>query len=205
MAWRRQAQQHRSRRRLGCLDERLLKDIGISPAQARREASKPFWRRDTRDDRTTRYGGFMPSSLLRYHLMDVFTATPLSGNPLAVFLEAEGLEPATMQAIASELNLSETVFIGERGGSQRLPIRIFTPARELPFAGHPIVGAANLLAAQGLVDRSQPLILEALAGPLMVRFEGDLACFAAAMPAECRASSLGRSAAAELFGLGGYR
>jgi trans-2,3-dihydro-3-hydroxyanthranilate isomerase len=83
---------------------------------------------------------------LRYNLVDVFTDTPLRGNPLAVFTMAKGISPETMQDIARELNLSETVFFlpPEGGGHARL--RIFTPRTELPFAGHPVLGSAWVLA-----------------------------------------------------------
>ena len=85
----------------------------------------------------------------RYAVLDVFTDEPLSGNPLAVVLEAEGLDHARMQAIAREFNLSETVFVlPPREARHRARLRIFTPARELPFAGHPTVGTAVLLALQ---------------------------------------------------------
>jgi len=83
-----------------------------------------------------------------YYLLDVFTATPLAGNPLAVVLDAEGLDDERMQKIAREFNLSETVFVFEphdKVNSARL--RIFTTVRELPFAGHPTVGTAVLLAS----------------------------------------------------------
>lgn len=84
---------------------------------------------------------------LDYLLLDVFTDTPLSGNPLAVVPHADGLLDNVMQAIAREFNLSETVFI-QRPASERntASVRIFTPHEELPFAGHPTVGAAVALA-----------------------------------------------------------
>jgi trans-2,3-dihydro-3-hydroxyanthranilate isomerase len=83
----------------------------------------------------------------RFHTLDVFTETPLAGNPLAVVLDCEGLDERRMQAIAREFNLSETVFVLEpRNPINTARLRIFTPARELPFAGHPTVGAAVLLA-----------------------------------------------------------
>ncbi|MGO4705714.1 PhzF family phenazine biosynthesis protein [Microvirga sp. 2MCAF38] len=85
------------------------------------------------------------------YTLDVFTGTQLAGNPLAVVLDAEGLDDSRMQAIAGELNLSETVFVFRaEDPRQRADIRIFTPKRELPFAGHPTVGTAVLLA---LLDR----------------------------------------------------
>ena len=83
----------------------------------------------------------------RFVTLDVFTSERFAGNPLAVVLEAEGLDTADMQRIAKEFNLSETVFVFPPSEPrQRADIRIFTPARELPFAGHPTVGTAVLLA-----------------------------------------------------------
>ncbi len=82
-----------------------------------------------------------------FHTLDVFTQVVLEGNPLAVVSDAEGLDGARMQAVAREFNLSETVFVlPPRDAINSARIRIFTPARELPFAGHPTVGAAVLLA-----------------------------------------------------------
>ncbi|MHA6289347.1 PhzF family phenazine biosynthesis protein [Maricaulis sp. CAU 1757] len=82
-----------------------------------------------------------------YAIFDVFTDQAFSGNPLAVVYEADGLETEAMQLIAAEFNLSETVFISEpRGRDADYGLRIFTPASELPFAGHPTVGAAVALA-----------------------------------------------------------
>ena len=80
----------------------------------------------------------------RYIVADVFTDTPLQGNQLAVFTDGRGLPAGQMQRAARELNLSETVFFlpAERDGDLR--IRIFTPASELPFAGHPVLGSAFL-------------------------------------------------------------
>jgi len=83
----------------------------------------------------------------RYVTLDVFTSERFAGNPLAVVLGAEGLDDAAMQRIAKEFSLSETVFVlPPSEPRQRADIRIFTPARELPFAGHPTVGTAVLLA-----------------------------------------------------------
>jgi trans-2,3-dihydro-3-hydroxyanthranilate isomerase len=89
----------------------------------------------------------------RFQTLDVFTETALAGNPLAVVLDAEGLDDARMQAIASEFNLSETVFVLEpRNAVNSARVRIFTPKRELPFAGHPTVGAAALIAHRRASD-----------------------------------------------------
>jgi trans-2,3-dihydro-3-hydroxyanthranilate isomerase len=84
---------------------------------------------------------------LRYVVADVFTDTPLTGNQLAVFTDGRELDEKTMQDLAREMNFSETVFVlpPENGGDAK--IRIFTPAGELPFAGHPVLGSAFVLAA----------------------------------------------------------
>lgn len=85
----------------------------------------------------------------QYMLVDVFTNRPFGGNPLAVFPDARGLSSQTMQAIAREFNLSETTFVlppTEPGADYR--VRIFTPAIELPMAGHPTVGTAFILARE---------------------------------------------------------
>ena len=83
----------------------------------------------------------------RYVICDVFTDTPLAGNPLAVFTDARLIPEKSLQPIAREMNLSETVFVypAAKGGHAR--IRIFTPFNELPFAGHPVLGSAFVLAA----------------------------------------------------------
>lgn len=99
---------------------------------------------------------------LRYVLVDVFTDRPLTGNPLAIVEGAEGLPTATMQAIAREFNLSETVFLLEpRDPVNTARARIFTPTRELPFAGHPTVGAAAHIAetrAKDVLGRSDVVV-----------------------------------------------
>jgi trans-2,3-dihydro-3-hydroxyanthranilate isomerase len=107
----------------------------------------------------------------RYVLLDVFTDKPLSGNPLAVVLDAEGLEPARMQAIAAEFNLSETVFVLPAANPVReAQLRIFTPTKEMPFAGHPTVGTAVLLAGERLgwggEEAEAVMVLEEGAGPV---------------------------------------
>jgi trans-2,3-dihydro-3-hydroxyanthranilate isomerase len=88
-----------------------------------------------------------------YAILDVFTDVALAGNPLAVVQDGTGLDTAAMQRIAREFNLSETVFVlpPERPGISAA-VRIFTPTRELPFAGHPTIGTAVLLATDKLAD-----------------------------------------------------
>jgi trans-2,3-dihydro-3-hydroxyanthranilate isomerase len=107
----------------------------------------------------------------RYAILDVFTDRPLAGNPLAVVLDAAGLDDRRMQAIAREFNLSETIFVLPAiNPMHRAGVRIFTPACELPFAGHPIVGTAVILAleaaAQNASRREMVMVLEAKVGPI---------------------------------------
>jgi trans-2,3-dihydro-3-hydroxyanthranilate isomerase len=84
---------------------------------------------------------------LPLYTLDVFTDKRFSGNPLAIVTEADGLTDKQMQAVARELNLSETVFVlKSQNPAHSARVRIFTPARELPFAGHPTIGTAILLA-----------------------------------------------------------
>jgi trans-2,3-dihydro-3-hydroxyanthranilate isomerase len=112
----------------------------------------------------------------RYVVADVFTDTPLAGNPLAVFTDGRGLGDDEMQRLARELNLSETVFVlpPEQGGHAR--IRIFTPAAELAFAGHPTLGTAFVLG--GPLQLGE-IHLETLSGivPVELEREGDRIVF----------------------------
>lgn len=106
----------------------------------------------------------------RYATLDVFTAIPFAGNPLAVVLDAIGLDDDAMQAIAREFNLSETVFVFPPADpAHRARLRIFTPARELPFAGHPTVGTAVLLAVLDDHRGAGEFILEEQVGPIRCR------------------------------------
>ncbi|MBS9475614.1 PhzF family phenazine biosynthesis protein [Ancylobacter radicis] len=103
----------------------------------------------------------------RFLTLDVFTDRPLAGNPLAVVLDAEGLDGNQMQAIAREFNLSETVFLVKPQDEQsRAKLRIFTVNHELPFAGHPTVGTAVLLAIRDGVETSTDFVLEENVGPI---------------------------------------
>ncbi|HUA12584.1 MAG TPA: PhzF family phenazine biosynthesis protein [Solirubrobacteraceae bacterium] len=92
----------------------------------------------------------------RYVLLDVFTDRAMSGNQLAVFPDADGVAEAAMQRVARELNLSETVFLFPPRDGESAYARIFTPAAELPFAGHPLLGAAVVLARA--LDTPQPVV-----------------------------------------------
>ena len=115
-------------------------------------------------------------SLHAYTVLDVFTDTPLEGNQLAVFSDGSRFDELAMQRIARELNLSETVFVlaPEQGGDAR--IRIFTPASELPFAGHPTLGSAALVA---LASGRERVELETGSGivPVAIERTNGLAAF----------------------------
>jgi trans-2,3-dihydro-3-hydroxyanthranilate isomerase len=120
---------------------------------------------------------------LHYHLVDVFTDRAFGGNPLAVFSDGAAVPEAAMQLIARELNLSETTFVLPPQNKQNnFGLRIFTPARELPMAGHPTVGAAFVLEKEELIPRVEKintLRLEERIGVIRVsiRQEGDAPVF----------------------------
>ena len=112
--------------------------------------------------------------------LDVFTQTPLMGNPLAVFIDARGLDDEEMQAIAREMNLSETTFILPRDPAAEAregkKVRIFTVAEELPFAGHPTLGTALHLYASraaAVSEQSDQITLDLKAGKVPVRFTAN--------------------------------
>src|ERR1700736_7058928 len=99
----------------------------------------------------------MPNRSYEFVQLDVFTQTPLTGNALAIFTDARGLNDGEMQALAREMNLSETTFILPRDpateAQEGKKVRIFTVAEELPFAGHPTLGTAlHLYASQSAPD-----------------------------------------------------
>jgi len=113
-----------------------------------------------------------------FYQLDVFTDRPLTGNPLAVFPEADGIPPATMQALAREMNLSETTFVLPSSRAVRR-VRFFTPSREIPLAGHPTIGTWWLLAELGALgdppaDGSVSVTQETGRGvlPVTLAFEG---------------------------------
>jgi trans-2,3-dihydro-3-hydroxyanthranilate isomerase len=106
----------------------------------------------------------------RYVVVDVFTDRPLTGNQLAVFSDARGIDDSLMQLLAREMNFSETVFVLPKEGDGHARIRIFTPATELPFAGHPTLGTAFVLAAPLQLPE---IHLETGAGVIPVTLERD--------------------------------
>ena len=109
---------------------------------------------------------------LAYQVVDVFTDAAFTGNPLAVVLDTDGMPTEALQALANEFNLSETAFPQQPTASADYRLRIFTPATELPFAGHPSVGAAWVLARLGRVARG-PVVQECGAGLLPLEVGED--------------------------------
>jgi trans-2,3-dihydro-3-hydroxyanthranilate isomerase len=106
----------------------------------------------------------------RYVIADVFTDTPLAGNQLAVFTDARDIPDDELQRIAREMNLSETTFVYPPDADGHVRMRIFTPSAELPFAGHPTLGTAFVLAAPlQLVE----IKLETARGTVAVELERD--------------------------------
>lgn len=112
---------------------------------------------------------------LRFVQVDVFTERVLAGNPLAVVFEAGGLDERVMLAIAREMNCSETTFLLPPTRPEcAARVRIFTPAREVSFAGHPTIGTAWVLATEGLLPKGTTRFnLEEGIGPVEVTLEGD--------------------------------
>ncbi|MEJ7703944.1 MAG: PhzF family phenazine biosynthesis isomerase [Geodermatophilaceae bacterium] len=109
--------------------------------------------------------------MLHYEIVDVFTDVAFTGNPLAVVLDADDLSTEQMQALAREFNLSETAFpLPSTVADYRL--RIFTPQAELPFAGHPSIGAAHTLARLGRLTAG-PVVQECGAGLLPLHVAAD--------------------------------
>src|SRR5213593_3493357 len=120
----------------------------------------------------------MPGRNYQFVQLDVFTQTPLAGNPLAIFTDGRGLNDAEMQALAREMNLSETTFILPRDTATEAregkKVRIFTVEQELPFAGHPTLGTALCLyASEANSKKSDYITLDLKAGKIPVRFTAN--------------------------------
>src|SRR5436309_10127641 len=105
-----------------------------------------------------------------FRIVNVFAEAPFGGNPVAVFEDARGIDDATMQALALQFNLSETTFIlpSTRASAH---VRIFTPAFEMPFAGHPTLGTAHVVRA---LRGGDAVTLEMHAGVIAVHARGDV-------------------------------
>ena len=124
----------------------------------------------------------MPS--FSFHQVDVFTSEPLKGNPLAVVVDADGLSEATMASFANWTNLSETTFLlkpTDPAADYRL--RIFTPERELPFAGHPTLGSCQVWLNCGNTAKQAEVVQECGAGLIRIRRNGNR--LAKSCPASC--------------------
>jgi trans-2,3-dihydro-3-hydroxyanthranilate isomerase len=137
----------------------------------------------------------MPS--YAYRIVNVFAETPLAGNPLCVFEDARGLDTTTMQALALQFNLSETTFVlpSARASAR---VRIFTPAFEMPFAGHPTLGTAHVVRA--LAGAGDAVTLEMLAGVIPVTAHGDVWTLSANAPKH-RAVAASRAELAAMLGI----
>lgn len=137
-----------------------------------------------------------------YIITDVFTDRAYGGNPLAVFLDGSALATSQMQTIAREMNLSETTFVtplDDTGAHWR--VRIFTPTSELPFAGHPTIGTAVVLAERGLTQANTEIVFEELIGPVRVALAPGAATLFVTGAPEIRSVSLTAASVAELVGL----
>jgi len=132
-----------------------------------------------------------------FRIVNVFAETPLGGNPLAVFEDATGIDDATMQALALQFNLSETTFILPSARATAR-VRIFTPTFEMPFAGHPTLGTAQVV--DGLSNCGGKLTLEMQAGLIPVSLADNLWTLAAGRPST-RAPQAARAELAQALGL----
>ena len=113
--------------------------------------------------------------MLAFQQVDVFTAVPFKGNPVAVVLDGDAVSPAEMQSIAAWTNLAETTFVcaatDERADYR---LRIFTPRRELPFAGHPTIGSAHAMLRHGLKPKADGrLVQECGKGLVDIKIDGE--------------------------------
>ena len=144
---------------------------------------------------------------LQFQTVDVFTGTQFVGNPLAVVLNAEGLSTGQMQAIAAEFNLAETTFVlPPRDAAHTAEVRIFTPRSEMPFAGHPNVGTAFVLARAGS-SYGRPVggdrvIFEEKAGLVPIEILREGAIVVGSKLASPQPLSVGAEVAGELVAVG---
>lgn len=137
------------------------------------------------------------SAEFNYRIVNVFAEERLAGNPLAVFEDARGMDDATMQALALQFNLSETAFLLPSANATR-SVRIFTPANEMAFAGHPTLGSAFV--ARSLANCGDALSLELRAGIIPVTASGDVFSLRA-NPPQTRPVRLTRDVLANMLGI----
>src|SRR6267154_1430724 len=141
---------------------------------------------------------------LQFETVDVFTSDRFSGNPLAVVLNAEGLSTEQMQSIAAEFNLAETTFVlPPKDGAHTAEVRIFTPRAEMPFAGHPNVGTAFVLARAGTTYgraiEGDEVMFEEKAGLVPIALLKDGATIMGAKLASPQRLTVGAEVAVELI------
>jgi trans-2,3-dihydro-3-hydroxyanthranilate isomerase len=147
----------------------------------------------------------------KFVLADVFTDRIFGGNQLAVLTDARGISDGDMQRIAREFNLSETVFVlAPENPAHTRRLRIFTPAKELPFAGHPTVGTAVVLAETGALGSHTHIVLEETVGPVAVRIaraDGELfrATLSSPRMPERGPAAPGRTSLAAVLGLADWQ
>lgn len=135
-----------------------------------------------------------------YSLVNVFAENHFGGNPLAVFYNADGLNQTEMQLIARQFNLSEVVFIQSPSHPQAVKkLKIFTPDYEMPFAGHPTLGASFIL--RSLLHLPPNYILETNAGLVEIQHQNNLITFALKNGVKTECSTLSREECAEILGL----
>lgn len=133
----------------------------------------------------------------RFKIVNVFAETPFGGNPLAVFVDAEGLDDVQMQLIARQMNLSETVFVLPSAIADAR-LRIFTPAYELPFAGHPVLGSAAVLHQERQL--AENFVLETQAAPIPIQHAQGLYRLATRLHA-AQPANLSQAEAAQMLSL----
>ncbi|HUN48011.1 MAG TPA: PhzF family phenazine biosynthesis protein [Stellaceae bacterium] len=119
----------------------------------------------------------------RFQQVDVFTEQPYFGNPVAVVLDGHGLTPEAMQRVANWTNLSETTFVlPPKDAKADYHVKIFTPSRELPFAGHPTLGTCHAWLASGGKPKGAMIVQECAVGLIQIRRDGGRLAFAAPPP-----------------------
>lgn len=138
---------------------------------------------------------------MRYIIADVFTEVAFGGNQLAVFPDAQGLDTRQMQALAREMNFAESTFVTPGSAPGRFRVRIFTPLSEMPFAGHPTIGTAVVLAHLGRTDGRSEIVLEENIGPVRVVLRDGAATLFMQGPAEIRPHTVVPVALADALGL----
>src|SRR5208282_5965287 len=181
--------------RASCAHGRSGRRFGADVCHARPGGARPV--------RYRRGSGIVTAARYAFRIVNVFAEERLAGNPLAVFEDGRDLDDATMQALALQFNLSETTFIlpSTRASAR---VRIFTPAFEMPFAGHPTLGTAHVVRSQ--LHGVDSLTLEMVAGVVPVPARGDVWTLRAnppsARPAEASTQELARTLRLEASDVG---